>query len=692
MNIPLTLLYAFLAVLQICIYFSVGIIAMTKKLMTPKSIKTVSELVYTVFLPLYAIIELSEMATWNNVEVMWILIIATLISILLGYFIAWSLHWLFKLDVRIVNSFSYLTAFPSLGTCPLVLGKAFCYPGGMLEGDPLCANILGFMVTNYLIFQILLFLMGFILVPKDANFNNLLMDKMSYLWHILIPKVNHKNYTVNYIFKKFMKDKKKAEELFHLFEKKYHLAMIDEEHLRYKFKEDPHVALGFELPEINKQLTMKLKSLNKLEENGQPHHNIHSNSYFESKSDRSIHEEEVNLEVKENEEKNEKGSNNEKNGTMGNTATINTQTDLISDRDIVLRSRVFRNDFGKISVIKEKVDDDDDYERQIEKIEQEYVAPEGDHDQPEEFHFSKDFNYVIEIEEKTPKKMSFKEEIKLINTIIVRKKSSIQMFEHDIELYYNKLFAFVDVHLDEKKEDEYEEFKLTTMKEIYNIPPKFPTVRYVPITRDEVPLIEEEWENFLKNAKNVKPDFELAKHHVPVTLKLILNKIYSPPIVSCFLGLIIGMSGMRNVLFSDNHYITNLVEGINLTFKTTIPLVYMALGISMISIKNMNFMNTPLTKTYIILTFLVRFVIVPCLGYLYVYLWAEYYGGIIATSKVFRISLFFPFCLPATATAAIIINMIKYFGEETGLILFTHNVSTVVSLTILYMLYYVILG
>ena len=227
MDVSLTLLYVFLAVIQIYIYFLIGLITAFKNIWSPKTIKTLSELIIFYFLPIYATLELSRMATWENVEIMWILIVSVFIAIISGFLIGIFIHWLFKLDIRISRSYPYLMSFPSLGTLPLVLGRALCYPGGMLEGDPNCTNILGFMMMNFLVFQIMLFVFGFILMPKDANFSNLLSEKMSYLWHILIPKLINKNFTVLFIFKKFMKDGKTAEELFEIFEKKYQLVMSD---------------------------------------------------------------------------------------------------------------------------------------------------------------------------------------------------------------------------------------------------------------------------------------------------------------------------------------------------------------------------------------------------------------------------------------------------------------------------------
>ena len=169
--------------------------------------------------------------------------------------------------------------------------------------------------------------------------------------------------------------------------------------------------------------------------------------------------------------------------------------------------------------------------------------------------------------------------------------------------------------------------------------------------------------------KKIKPEFKLETNEIPLSISIILNKVHSPPIIGCILGLLIGMSGMREILFSTNHYIYNIVNGIQIVTKSAVPYLYIAVGISMLSINGINYMNTPITKKYIIISFFHRFLIIPAIGLLWVYIWKTFFGGIVASSKVFRISIFIPFCLPSTGTVVVIVNIVKYFGDETGLIM-----------------------
>jgi hypothetical protein len=201
-------------------------------------------------------------------------------------------------------------------------------------------------------------------------------------------------------------------------------------------------------------------------------------------------------------------------------------------------------------------------------------------------------------------------------------------YKKGIKMYYTKLFNFVNHHLKKEKENEWKEAVINIKKSIFEGPPKFPIATFVPIYSHMVVKIEEEWKKFEISAKNLIPDFELKTNHIPISFSMILQKVHSPPIIACFLGLIIGMSGMREILFSYNHYIYNLVDGIYIVSKAMVPFMYIALGISMLSIKGIDFMKTPINKKYVIISFIMRFIIYPFIGLLYVYLWKNYYGGI----------------------------------------------------------------
>jgi hypothetical protein len=304
---------------------------------------------------------------------------------------------------------------------------------------------------------------------------------------------------------------------------------------------------------------------------------------------------------------------------------------------------------------------------------------------------SKKFDLILDLKQ-NKKQLSFKQSQRLKNLISQKKVSSFKYFENEIEKYYNRVFRCVEAHLDQEKKKEYEEFKISIQNSIFSIPPSFPIAKYVPLTRKIVDSIEKEWQIFEKCILKLDPNFKLKTVPIEISLKIIINKIYSPSIIGCFLGLIIGMSSMREILFSTNHYISNLVESFYLITKTLVICLYITLGISMTSVRHLSFLNTPVNKYYIILIMIIRFLIMPGIGYLYVHLWTKYFGGMVLKSKVFRIAIFMPFSLPPTANIVIIVNIIKFFAQETALFLFANNMTLFASVTIIYLIYSIIVG
>jgi len=234
MDVPLILMYSFFALLNIKIFLSAGIISYFKKAYSKRSLKNISQLLVNCFLPIYGVIEVARMATPSNIEIFWILILSLILSMVIGYLSAMIFQYIFKLDLRISSSFALLCCLPSIGTLPLVIGRAFCFPGGPLEKDPQCSNILGYMMINYLVFQIILFLIGFHKIAKDANYSYVIDDKMSLTWHILCEKIFKKNFFVLLIFRKYFKNKKSAEKAFEDFEKNNKL-LRNENEITYRF-------------------------------------------------------------------------------------------------------------------------------------------------------------------------------------------------------------------------------------------------------------------------------------------------------------------------------------------------------------------------------------------------------------------------------------------------------------------------
>jgi hypothetical protein len=269
---------------------------------------------------------------------------------------------------------------------------------------------------------------------------------------------------------------------------------------------------------------------------------------------------------------------------------------------------------------------------------------------------------------------------------------SIRLFTNSIEQYYHKIFLCIEANLNVSLREQYEKEKLSIMKDLYQVPAKFPMVQGVKILGDTVDKIEVEWKKYETNVKLFHNEFKIAPKLISLDWKLILRELYCPPITGCFLGLLIGISGMRSILVSKNHYIVNLVDGLTIAYKATVPFLYVAVGISVVSLKGLNLDNMALSWRHIWLSFLTRFIIMPLIGIAYIYLWTHYYGGIVLDSLVFRLSMFFPWALPATATIVVVVNLMGYYIEESGIVILFHSMSNFITLTVMYLLYFILIG
>jgi predicted permease len=694
------LLTTFYAAVQINILVLVGVITAYKKIWSPKSIKAVSELLVNFFMPIYMTLEVARMSSWPNVEIMWILIITVVICILSGFAIGILIHRLFQLDVRFKFSYPILTSMPYLATLPLVFGKALCYPGGILEGDPQCANMVGFMMLNFLIFQIMLFLFGFILMPKDSNFTNDLMEKMSYTWHIIIGKIhtgNIINQAVMNMFLRFMKDEKTALKLFEIFEKKYKLELIDKGILRYKFTENYDVELDFLLDSKNK-LCYHSNTVNGQQKNINQQHVL-----LQIKEESSIKKEEDNEDYFEKKSTKSIKSNGTPPVNLGNSinlvpdelqpASLYHVTEQREIHDEILPTeypfiseRIFSVPHREIAKVNSpnKSSEEEDQLNKIKKSTSQF--------------FSQEVNFVpedlITDMESPRKKMTEVEEEKLLNQIEKRRRSSFELFSNDVELYYQKVFGFIEKHLNPVKANEFNEFKLNTEKAYYGNPPKFPIAKDIEITPYVLDIVNSEWEKFEKSVYRLNQAFKFTPSNFYFSFNEILNSLHSPPILGCLFGIMIGTSNMREILFSQSHYITNIFETFWVSSRGIIPFHFITIGVAIVGIKNYNNnkLNSPFNKKYVILAFIQRFIILPGLGLFYVYLWKTYYGGVIAYSKVVRISLFIPFCVPCSSSIFALVNMLKFFSLETEIIVITQNATMIVTLTFFYFIYYLLLG
>ena len=279
-----------------------------------------------------------------------------------------------------------------------------------------------------------------------------------------------------------------------------------------------------------------------------------------------------------------------------------------------------------------------------------------------------------------------------------QEKNKITDFNNNNIEYYNNAFDMVENNLNTEKKSEFDEFKTNVLNNLEKKPPIFPINLNIKITENNQKIIDKEFENWLNEQKKLDPNFEVKMSEVRVDFFSLLKLLNAPPTNSFYLGLILGLSFIREIIFnSSNIFWFNFIDGINTISNTFSPFLFLVIGVACLpkNKKNENKKDKKpflINKTHVLLIFLVRFIIIPILGVLAVWFWREIYAKEIKSSVVFRLILFFPWCLPSSTTFAVVVNMTGYFFEEYGYLVMLQNFSCIVTLTLLNMIYFLVIG
>ena len=222
--------------------------------------------------------------------------------------------------------------------------------------------------------------------------------------------------------------------------------------------------------------------------------------------------------------------------------------------------------------------------------------------------------------------------------------------------------------------------------------PSFHTVDALGLGRSEMALFNEIWKDFEKQMEVRKAKIIFKMKIVNIDIQLILHKVFNPPVIGCIIGLFIGISGMRDILFSSNHYLHNLYYVITMSSKAFVPLLFMNVGNSLMNAPKFN-LNFSLTKQHLIFAFINAFIIVPFVGMGIIEIWKAIYGGIIKESKAFRFAIFISYCLPASPNFIIILSILdNFYMDEYSYILNKQTLSLIITVTIILLLYFLIIG
>ena len=268
--------------------------------------------------------------------------------------------------------------------------------------------------------------------------------------------------------------------------------------------------------------------------------------------------------------------------------------------------------------------------------------------------------------------------------------------------YYNNAFNMIENNLDTEKKTEFYNLKSNVLNNLEKNPPIFPINLNIKITENNQKKIDKEFEIWLNEQKKLDPNFNIKMSNVHIDFFSLLKLLNAPPTNSFYLGLILGLSFIREIIFNSNNiFWFNFIDGINTISNTFSPFLFLVIGVACLpknkpkkekSNNNNNKKPFLINKTHVVLIFLVRFVIIPIFGILAVWFWKEIYEKEIKTSVVFRLILFFPWCLPSSTTFAVVVNMTGYFFEEYGYLVMLQNFSCIVTLTLLNMIYFLIIG
>lgn len=239
---------------------------------------------------------------------------------------------------------------------------------------------------------------------------------------------------------------------------------------------------------------------------------------------------------------------------------------------------------------------------------------------------------------------------------------------------------------------EFNKEKLTLLENINcSSLPRFFPVDSLKIFRREKEDFGNIWKIYTSKALENNIQIELTKQ-TKISCHYLFSKLFTPPIVCCILGMFIGVSGMRDVLYSKNHYIVNVRSCIYIYSRCFLPLLMANAGYSLLDAPKIT-PNLSMNNLQLSISLLVSLVIFPLLGIGFTSLLENTYGGIIEESKVFKYSVFIPFCLPPTANMIVVINILdNFYIKEFSYILNRHYLICLFTETILLLGYFVWIG
>ena len=734
MNTLYLLLYCFLAIAQIYFYMFVGIVAYYRKIFTMESLKKFTSIIYYVLIPIYSFMEISKVTTMESIKTYWLLIFSTSLCIFVGYLLGRIFHFTIGLEERMSQSFSLTLAIPAIGSFPLVLSKLMCFNGGPLEGEPSCSRATGLMIVNYLASMIFLHFFALNLVQKDKNLNDNINGKLKFLWHVVLKKFDLKDYYALLLCEQFIEDPEIRFSVYNNFVENFEL-IIDEKfcyklHLKNEKLNDICLKDKNEDSKLNKlpenDISLKEKKyetkLNVLPETNTVRKEIKKDlkmiQFPENDTDlKNIKEDSKMIELPEI----EKYIKTEEKDLISNNLQMNSIRKLsVLDLGINFNLKELRIDKMKSGLFtgaeKKEVDDGDYFntsnlEENVNNYVENFKKMESnkyiDNKIINDLRLSLKFNKLRSWNLKKEENVNNMEEQKSIDVEVIDQKIIVPNNEEinivteplvenlsnkiDVEIYYKTLFDTIEEHLNDSQKQAFNEHKDLIFQNLGKDISVFPIIEGISLPMNRINFVEEEWKKLEDYSKKNHLELTIEGTNYTISWKLIVGKIFAPPITSCVLGIMFGISSMTTILFSPNYFISNVIQIISIYHKAFVPLLFTCTGFTLISSKSLS-LNSSFNKLHLGLSFLVRALLVPFLGLAFTYLMMKYYGGIVESDRMFRFAMFVVWSLPASSNFLIILNLVRHFREELGYVLMWQNAFCFINLTLIFLIYFSTIG
>ena len=111
-------------------------------------------------------------------------------------------------------------------------------------------------------------------------------------------------------------------------------------------------------------------------------------------------------------------------------------------------------------------------------------------------------------------------------------------------------------------------------------PIKYPTHYTLKISPSDEKYIEKKYIEWEEKIKELHTNFKGEKSNVHVHSMLILKSLISPPTIGFCIGILLGVSRIRDLIWDGNIYFENLIDGLNFFQKALTPFLFLVIGVA----------------------------------------------------------------------------------------------------------------